>query len=79
VFESNDGLEMQENQVWNVAKGAAAAAAISLVLSASPVQARESNAFPKFPNNAAADAVSAALSPHSSNKSVNVRDFIVTF
>lgn len=42
----------QDSQVWNVAKGAAAAAAIALVLSASPAQA----AFPKFPDNAAGEA-----------------------
>jgi len=43
----------QESQGWNVAKGAAAAAAIALtVLSASPAQA----AFPKFPDNSAGEA-----------------------
>jgi len=51
---------MQESHVWNVAKGAAAAAAIALVLSASPAQA----AFPKFPDNSAGQAVSNHHSPH---------------
>lgn len=46
----------QEGQSWNVAKSAAAAAAIALVLSASPVQAKEDNAFLKFPDNAAGEA-----------------------
>lgn len=59
-----DHLEMQESQVWNVAKNAAAAAAISLVLSASPVQAREGNAFLKFPDNSAGEAVSTDFLMH---------------
>jgi len=42
----------QESQAWNVAKGAVAAAAIALVLNASPAQA----AFPKFPDNSAGEA-----------------------
>jgi len=46
----------QEGQSWNVAKSAAAAAAIALVLSASPVQAKDDNAFLKFPDNAAGEA-----------------------
>lgn len=46
----------QEGQIWNAAKYAAAAAAISLVLSASPVQAKEGNAFLKFPDNSAGEA-----------------------
>ena len=50
-------LEMQEGQFWNAAKNAAAAAAISLALSASPVQAKEGNAFLKFPDNTAGEAV----------------------
>lgn len=52
-------LLTQNNQVWNVAKNAAAAAAISLGLSGSPaVLAKEPNAFPKFPDNGAGEAVS---------------------
>lgn len=51
-------LEMQESQAWNVAKSAAAAAAVSLMLSASPVEAKEDNAFLSFPDNEAGEAVS---------------------
>lgn len=48
----------EEAPVWKVAKSAAAAAAISLVLNASPVQAADPNAFLSFPDNAAGEAVS---------------------
>jgi hypothetical protein len=41
---------------WNVAKSAAAAAALALVLSASPVEAKDGNAFLGFPDNAAGEA-----------------------
>jgi hypothetical protein len=47
--------------VWSGAKTAAAAAAIALVLSASPVQAKDGDAFLKFPDNAAGEAVSCAF------------------
>jgi len=43
----------QESQAWNVAKTAAAAAAISLALNATPVQAADPNAFLNFPDNGA--------------------------
>lgn len=46
----------QESQAWNVAKSAAAAAAVSLMLSASPVEAKEDNAFLSFPDNEAGEA-----------------------
>lgn len=51
-------LEMQEGQLWNAAKKAAAAAAISFALCASPVQAKEDSVLPKFPDNSAGAAVS---------------------
>jgi hypothetical protein len=46
----------QEGQFWNAVKNGAAAAAISLALTASPVHAKEGNAFLKFPDNSAGEA-----------------------
>jgi len=46
----------EESQVWSVARNAAAAAALALVLSASPVEAKDNNAFLGFPDNAAGEA-----------------------
>lgn len=58
VAESDDTVELRlQESSWNVAKGAAAAAALALVLSASPVQANEGKgAFLAFPDNAAGEA-----------------------
>lgn len=53
----------EEGQVWKVAKSAAAAAAIALVLNASPAQAADPNAFLSFPDNAAGEAVSLSPDP----------------
>lgn len=53
----------EEGQVWKVAKSAAAAAAIALILNASPAQAADPNAFLSFPDNEAGEAVSFSPGP----------------